>query len=147
MFQVLLSNWKIENLSFEEIVKNSKTILYFYPKDNTPGCNIQAVDFTKFKKDFEKLGYQIFWVSKDKIESHEKFQKSKSLWINLISDSELILHNQFETFGEKKSFWKIVNWTIRSTFVLDKWWNIIKKYRNVKAKWHAEKLLEELQKL
>lgn len=145
MFDILKSDGKIEKIKEKDICKNGKTILYFYPKDNTPWCTVEAKDFTNLKKEFQKLWYNIIWVSKDKISSHEKFLQKQELAIDLISDEDLILHKKFWAYGEKKSFWKTVVWVIRSTFILDKDCNIIKQYKNVKAKNHAEKVLKELQ--
>lgn len=141
------SNWNKWVSSLANLLKKSpKTILYFYPKDNTPGCSIEAKDFTCLKGEFEKLWIQIIWVSKDSIDSHIKFIKDLSLWIDLISDPELILHKELWTYWEKNNYWKILMWVIRSTFLISSNWDIIKEWRNVKATWHAEKILKELQK-
>lgn len=141
------SNWNKWVSSLANLLKkSSKTILYFYPKDNTPGCSIEAKDFTCLKGEFEKLWIQIIWVSKDSIDSHIKFIKDLSLWIDLISDPELVLHKELWTYWEKNNYWKIVMWVIRSTFLISSNWDIIKEWRNVKATWHAEKILKELQK-
>jgi thioredoxin-dependent peroxiredoxin len=98
--------------------KSPKTLLYFYPKDNTPGCTLEAQDFTRLKKDFEALGIQIIGVSKDSVASHEKFTTSCSLGIELISDTSGELHEQFSVIGEKKNYGKVYIGIIRSTFLL-----------------------------
>ena len=84
MFEIIYPNWEVKKVDFEDICKWKKTILYFYPKDNTPGCTKEAVDFSNLKEEFEKLGYQIIWVSKDSIESHKKFIEKHTLQIPLL---------------------------------------------------------------
>lgn len=146
MFEILRSDWHIEKISENDICINGNTILYFYPKDNTPGCTTEAKDFTTLKGEFEKLWYYIIWVSKDSIDSHKRFEEKQELNIDLISDPDLILHKKFWAYGEKNNYWKIVMWVIRSTFILDRNCNIIKEYRNVRAKNHAERILKEIKK-
>jgi len=144
MIEIIYPNKKVEKIEFENICKNKKTILYFYPKDNTPGCTKEWKDFSSLKDEFEKLGYNIIWVSKDSIASHEKFIEKQWLKIALISDPELVLHKKFWAWWEKKNYWRIYEWTIRSTFILDENCNVVKEYKNVKATWHAERVLKDL---
>lgn len=96
-----------------------RTLLYFYPKDNTPGCTLEAQDFTRLKGEFAALGIQIIGVSKDSESSHAKFRDSCHLGIPLISDESSELHEQFGVIGEKKNYGKVYIGTIRSTFLLD----------------------------
>lgn len=126
--------------------KSEKTLLYFYPKDNTPGCTLEAQDFTRLKWEFAKLGIHIIGVSKDTEASHEKFTTSCGLGIELISDIDGSLHEQFGVIGEKKNYGKVYIGVIRSTFLLDSTWKILQEWRNVKATGHAEKILKELSK-
>lgn len=144
MFDILKENWNIEKIEEKDICKNGKTILYFYPKDNTPWCTTEAKDFTELKNEFKKLWYHIVWVSKDSIQSHKKFKEKYNLNIDIISDPELILHKKFWTYWEKKMYGKTTMWVIRSTFILDENCNIIKEYRNVRAKQHAERVLKDI---
>jgi len=123
-----------------------QTLLYFYPKDDTPGCTLEAQDFTRLVPDFAKLGIQIIGVSKDSESSHENFCNKYSLGITLISDESGELHEQFGVIGEKKNYGKVYIGVIRSTFLLDSTGNIVKEWRNVKATGHAEKVLRELTK-
>ena len=125
--------------------QSDRTLLYFYPKDNTPGCTMEAQDFTRLKWDFAGLGIQIIGVSKDTEASHEKFTTSCNLGIELISDTTGELHEQFGVIGEKKNYGKVYVGVIRSTFLLDSSWNILREWRNVKATGHAEKVLREIQ--
>lgn len=143
-YQILIA-WEVFEKSLKEIFENSeKTILYFYPKDNTPGCTLENKDFSCLKKDFEKLWITLIWVSKDNIESHKKFAEKYFLENALISDTELVLHKELWAFWEKNNYWKIVEGVIRSTFLFDNKWNILKEYKNVRAKWHAERILKEI---
>lgn len=129
----------------ESILSQSpKTLLYFYPKDNTPGCTLEAQDFTRLKKEFAALGIQIIGVSKDSESSHAHFRDSCSLGIELISDETGELHEQFGVIGEKKNYGKIYVGVIRSTFLLDSTGKILREWRNVKATGHAEKVLREI---
>ncbi len=134
-------------ISLGEILSLSpKTILYFYPRDNTPGCTKEAKDFSGLKKEFADQWVQIVWVSKDSIDSHKKFVEKQELSIDLISDPDLELHKEFGAYGEKNNYWKIVMGVIRSTFIIDNKWEILKEYRNVRATGHAERVLRELNK-
>lgn len=126
--------------------KSPKTLLYFYPKDNTPGCTLEAQDFTRLKPEFKALGIQIIGVSKDSNSSHANFRDSCNLSIELISDESGELHEQFGVIGEKKNYGKVYIGVIRSTFLLDSSGNILQEWRNVKATGHAEKVLREIRK-
>lgn len=143
--QIINSDKETKEVEFEEILGNYKnTLLYFYPKDNTPWCSIQATDFSKYKSLFNKNWIWILGVSKDSCKSHINFVEKQNLSIDLISDENLELHNKFNIIWEKKNYGKIYQWVIRSTFLLDQKWNIVKEWRNVKAKWHVEKVMKEL---
>jgi peroxiredoxin Q/BCP len=95
------------------------TLLYFYPKDDTPGCTLEATDFTRLVPDFAKLGIQIVGISQDSEVSHAKFCNKYDLGITLISDTDGSLHNQFGVIGEKKNYGKVYIGVIRSTFLLN----------------------------
>lgn len=146
-YNAIAYTWEEWVFSLKELLSFSeKTIIYFYPKDNTPGCTTEAKDFSCLKNEFKKLWIAIIWVSKDTLDSHRVFISKKDLSIDLISDPDLVLHKEFWAFGEKNNYWKIVQWVIRSTFLLDSHGNILKEWKNVKAKWHAEKVLKEINK-
>jgi len=146
-YDILLSNEEVKNLSLKDILWKNKTILYFYPKDNTPWCTVENKDFTQLKSEFETLGYKLVWVSKDSIESHKKFIEKQELKNDLISDVDLILHKELWVWWEKKNYWKVFMWVIRSTFIVDNSWNILKEWRNIRAKGHVERLLKELKNI
>lgn len=120
---------------------NDYLLLYFYPKDNTPWCSLEARDFSFFQKEFLSMGIAILGVSKDSKESHEKFIQKQNLTIPLLSDESLAIHNEFAIIGEKKNYWKVYQGVIRSTFLLNKKWEIVKERRNVRAKGHVERVL------
>lgn len=124
--------------------KSPLTLLYFYPKDDTPGCTLEAQDFTRLVPDFAQLGIQIIGVCRDSEVSHAKFCNKYDLGITLISDEDGSLHEQFSVIGEKKNYGKVYIGVIRSTFLLDQTGKILQEWRNVKATGHAEKVLREV---
>ena len=146
-YPVISAKWERAELSLWDIFSMSeKTVLYFYPKDNTPGCTIENKDFSSLVSQFKDLGVNLVWVSKDSLDSHEKFISKHELQVDLLSDPDLELHKELVAYGEKNNYWKIVMWVIRSTFIFDKKWDLLWEYRNIRAKWHAERILKELSK-
>lgn len=128
------------------LVKDSQQglVLYFYPKDNTAGCSVQATDFTELKEQFADKGYQIIGVSRDGVKSHHNFINKKALNIALISDTDETLCQHFDVIKEKMMYGKTHLGVVRSTFVFDKHGVMIASYRNIKAKEHAQTLLDFL---
>ena len=116
-------------------------VLYFYPKDDTPGCTREAIAFTQAAKDFEKAGATIVGVSKDSKESHAKFRQKYALKIPLLSDPDLVLHKAFGAYGTKKLYGRESQGTIRSTFVIDEHGTVVRVFPSVKVDGHAEKVL------
>jgi len=127
---------------FAILQKQSYTILYFYPKDNTSGCTLEAQEFTNLISEFNQYGIQIIGVSKDTHKTHCQFIEKYWLWIPLISDPEWLLHKQFGAVGEKSMYGKKYIGTIRSTFILDSSGKVIHQWLNVQAKWHAQIVLD-----
>ena len=120
-------------------IKSKFTVLYFYPKDDTPGCTLETKDFNLFYNKFIKLNCEIFGISKDTIESHLKFKKKYKVKFELLSDENKIAIKDFKVWGKKKFMGKEFMGLIRSTFLLKK--NvIIKEWRNVRVKGHAEEI-------
>ena len=117
--------------------RGTKVVLYFYPKDNTPGCNIEAMAFTKYKAEFEKLGAVILGVSKDSCASHQKFTKDKKLTIRLLSDPDHAVMLKYGVWRPKKFMGKEFLGTVRSTFLIDEKGKIAKVWDNVSAQGHA----------
>ncbi|EAL5902395.1 thioredoxin-dependent thiol peroxidase [Campylobacter lari] len=121
-----------------------KIILYFYPKDNTPGCTTQACEFSQSYEDFLEQNTVIIGISPDSVKSHENFIKKYDLKHTLLSDSEKEICKLYGVWGLKKNYGKEYEGLIRSTFVIDENGKISKIYKNVKAKDHAFKVLKEL---
>ena len=120
-------------------IKSKYTVLYFYPKDDTPGCTLETKDFNSFYNKFIKLNCEIYGISKDTIESHLKFKKKYKVKFELLSDENRIAIKKFKVWGKKKFMGKEFMGLIRSTFLLKKN-NIIKEWRNVRVKGHAEEV-------
>ena len=121
-------------------------IVYFYPKDSTPGCTTQAVDFSALKDQFEALNTTIIGISRDSVKAHQNFTEKQSLSINLISDKEEVLCKHFDVIKEKNMYGKKVMGIERSTFIFHNG-KLIKEYRKVKAVGHAEQVLQDLKVL
>ncbi|ARJ57278.1 thioredoxin-dependent thiol peroxidase [Campylobacter cuniculorum] len=121
-----------------------KVILYFYPKDNTPGCTTQACEFTQNYEKFMDKNAVIIGISPDSIQSHGQFIEKFKLKHILLSDDEKEVAKNYGVWGVKKNYGKEYEGIIRSTFVIDEKGNIAKIYRNVRVKDHVLKVLEEL---
>ena len=121
-------------------------IVYFYPKDSTPGCTTQAVGFSCLKDQFDALNTTIFGVSRDSVKAHQNFTEKQNLTINLISDKEEALCQHFDVIKEKNMYGKKVMGIERSTFIFHNG-KLVKEYRKVKAAGHAEQVLEDLKAL
>jgi len=128
-----------------ETLKSQSFILYFYPKDNTAACTLEAIDFSDLYDDFRVLGYHVYGVSKDTIGSHDKFKQKYTLPFTLISDVDKVLLSQFNVIKDKKMYGKSVKGTVRSTFVFNEDLKLIKEFRDVKAAGHAEMVLDFIQ--
>lgn len=121
-------------------------VLYFYPKDSTPGCTTQAVGFSCLKDQFDGLNCQIIGVSRDSVKAHQNFTEKQALTIDLISDKEEVLCKHFDVIKEKNMYGKQVMGIERSTFIFHNQ-QLVKSYRKVKAAGHAEQVLEDLKAL
>ena len=121
------------------------TVLYFYPRDNTPGCTTEAVEFTKHLARFRKLGARVVGVSQDSLESHEKFRAKHNLKVELVSDPEGALCDQFGAIQMKSLYGRKFKGIVRSTYVLDKKGKVLKEWPKVKVAGHVEEVLEFLE--
>ena len=121
-------------------------VIYFYPKDSTPGCTTQAVGFSCLKDQFDALNTTILGVSRDSVKAHQNYTEKQNLSINLISDKEEVLCNHFDVIKEKNMYGKQVMGIERSTFIFHNG-QLVKEYRKVKAAGHAEQVLEDLKAL
>jgi peroxiredoxin Q/BCP len=119
-------------------------VLYFYPKDDTPGCTIEAQDFTRDLQQFEKLGATVLGCSPDSVESHQKFIRKYKLSISLLSDPSHKMMSRYNAWGEKNMYGKITEGVIRSTVLIDPKGKVAKHWRRVSAKGHAESVQKTL---
>lgn len=126
-----------EALSLSDL-KGQKTVLYFYPKDDTPGCTKQACGFTQNMPHFEELGVRVIGVSKDTPEKHQKFKKKYDLNFTLLSDTEGSLCDTYGVWKEKSMYGKTFLGIERTTFLIDEDLNILEIWRKVSVKDHIE---------
>lgn len=144
-------DFKVPSSSGEDFrlsdVKGKKLLLYFYPKDNTPGCTIQANDFTKMRAQFKKLNVEIRGVSRDSLKSHGKFIDDCDLKIDLLSDADEKLCQLFDVIKEKNMYGKKVMGIERSTFLIDEDGRLAAEWRKVKADGHAAEVLAAIKAL
>ena len=122
-------------------------VLYFYPKDDTPGCTTEACDFTDGLKSFETLNATVLGVSPDSVQSHQKFRDKYDLKVTLLSDPEKGILEKYGAFGTKKTYGIESLGVIRSTFLIDPDNKIAHAWPNVKAKGHAEQVMLKLKDL
>ncbi|OUU78588.1 MAG: peroxiredoxin [Gammaproteobacteria bacterium TMED78] len=122
-------------------------ILYFYPKDDTPGCTIEGQDFSKNYNKFKKLNSEVFGISRDSLILHEKFKKKFSFPFDLISDESEKLCNLFDVIKEKNMYGKKYMGIERSTFIIDEKQKLFKEWRKVKVKDHVNEVLAAIKDL
>ena len=142
-----LPNQDEEEICFRDI-KGRWIVLYFYPKDNTPGCTTEACDFTAALPDFEGLNAIVLGVSPDSPKKHRNFIENKDLKITLLSDEEKELCHTFGVWQLKKNYGREYMGVVRSTFIIDPDGKIAAKWEKVKVKGHVDEVkakLEELQ--
>ncbi len=141
----LAPNFKIPSSNNKEFQlkknKNKFLIIYFYPRDNTPGCTNEAKDFSKLYKEFKKLNCEIFGISKDSIESHQKFISKFKIPFQLLSDEKIIALKKYGAWGEKSMYGKKFMGIKRTTVLINPKGKIIKIWNNVKVKNHAKEVL------
>jgi len=119
-------------------------VIYFYPKDDTPGCTIETNDFNKLLPKFKKLNCEVYGISKDSLKSHKKFKEKYKIKFDLLADDELKVLKKYKVWGKKKFMGREFMGIIRSTFLIDKKGKILKAWENVKVKDHAQEVLETL---
>ena len=128
-------------------LQGSWVVLYFYPKDNTPGCTTEALDFTALKSEFEKEGAIILGVSPDSVKKHQNFIAKKELGITLLSDEDKEVLKKYGVWQLKKNFGKEYMGVVRSTFLIDPDGKIAYIWPKVKVKGHAQEVLGKLKEL
>jgi peroxiredoxin Q/BCP len=134
-----------EKVIWLENLRNKWVVLYFYPKDNTPGCTIEATDFTKYKKEFNNLNAVILGVSPDAIESHCNFEDKHSLKITLLSDTDNKVATDYNVWQLKKQYGKEYFGIVRSTFLIDPKGNISYIWSPVTVDGHVKDVLTKLE--
>ena len=126
---------------------NFNVLLYFYPRDNTPGCTQEGLDFTRYCKKFKQKDTVIFGVSRDSLITHKKFKDQQGYTFPLLSDPEGIICNLYSVMKSKNMYGKQVRGIERSTFLIDKRRQIVRVWRKVKILGHAAEVWAEIQKL
>ena len=119
-------------------------VIYFYPKDDTPGCTIETNDFNKLLTKFKKLNCEIYGISKDSLKSHDKFRDKYKIKLDLLADEEIKVLKKYKVWGKKKFMGREFMGINRTTFLIDKEGKITKIWENVKVKDHAKEVLEAL---
>ena len=121
--------------------KGKKLVLYFYPKDSTPGCTAEACNLRDNYERFLALGYNVLGVSKDSAASHQKFIEKYQLPFHLIADTDMTILKAYEAWGEKKNYGKVTMGTLRTTYVIDEKGVIVDAIGKVNTKAHTAQIL------
>ena len=124
--------------------KGRPLVLFFYPKDDTPGCTIETIDFNKLLSKFKKLECEVFGISKDNLKSHDKFRYKYKIKFDLLADEKIDVLKKYKVWAKKKFMGREFMGIVRTTFLIDKKGKILKIWKNVKAKDHAIDVLETL---
>jgi len=123
-------------------LRGKNVVIYFYPKDSTPGCTTEGRDFSALHGKFKRANTVILGVSRDSIASHEKFKEKQSFPFELLSDPDEKLCSKFDVIHEKTLYGRKFMGVVRSTFLIDADGKLRREWRNVKVKGHAEEVLE-----
>lgn len=128
-------------------LKGRNIVIYFYPKDSTPGCTQEGLDFSARYMKFQKLDTEILGVSRDSLKAHENFKAKQGFPFELLSDSDEVLCQLFDVIKEKNMYGRKYMGIVRSTFLIDKKGVLRQEWRKVKVKEHAEEVLEAVKAL
>lgn len=142
-----LRNENGENVSLEDFANEKYVVLYFYPKDSTPGCTTQACDFRDSYEDFSNLNAVILGVSPDDEKSHQKFINKHGLPFSLLIDDTKEVSEKYGVWKMKKMFGREFMGVERSTFLIDPNGTVVKEWRKVRVKGHIEEALETLREI
>lgn len=123
-------------------LRGKKVIIYFYPKDNTPGCTTESQDFRDLHSKFKRQNTVVLGVSRDSLASHEKFKEKHRLPFDLISDPDEKLCRQFDVIREKNLYGRKFMGIVRSTFLIDEQGKLRQEWRKVRVKGHAQEVLD-----
>jgi peroxiredoxin Q/BCP len=147
----LVPDFSLPSTSGEDVslksLKGKRIVLYFYPKDSTPGCTVEGNEFSKLIKDFRKNKTEVFGVSRDTIKSHCNFKDKQDFQFELLSDEAETACKIFDVIHEKNMYGKKVLGVVRSTFLIDEDGTLVKEWRKVKAEGHAQEVLEAIKSL
>lgn len=145
---VLVPDFSLPSSSGSEFVlsgmKGKKVVLYFYPKDATPGCTVEGHEFSRLLPEFRQQNAEVFGISRDSIKSHCRFRDKEGYAVELLSDSEELACHIFGVIKEKNMYGKKVLGIERSTFVMDENGKLVKEWRKIKAEGHAQEVLDSL---
>jgi len=153
---MLKINTKAPNLNLNSTadelysLKNSLgkyVVLYFYPKDDTPGCTIETNDFNKLLAKFKKLNCEVYGISKDDLKSHKKFKEKYKIKFDLLTDDDLKIVKNYKVWAKKKFMGREFMGIVRTTFLIDPKSKIVKIWSNVKVKDHAKEVLDTLKNI
>lgn len=128
-------------------LRPQKVVLYFYPRDDTPGCTTEAVDFTRLADEFRQAGATVIGVSKDDVARHDKFVAKHDLGVILASDADSDVCERYGVWGEKQMYGKTFMGITRATFLIDGTGRIARVWPKVKVEGHAEEVLEAVRAL
>lgn len=128
-------------------LRGQNVVIYFYPKDSTPGCTTEGRDFSNMHARFRRANTVILGVSRDSIASHEKFRAKQGFKFDLLSDPDEVLCKKFDVIQEKSLYGRKFMGIVRSTFLIDADGKLRREWRNVKVKGHAEEVLEAAKSL
>ena len=128
-------------------LRGKNVVIYFYPKDSTPGCMTEGRDFSALHARFKRAGTVIFGVSRDSLVSHEKFKEKQGFKFDLISDPDEALCKKFDVIHEKSLYGRKFMGVVRSTFLIDADGKLRREWRKVKVAGHAEEVLEAVKAL
>lgn len=147
----VVADFKAEATGDQQIrlkdLRGKNVVLYFYPKDSTPGCTTEGRDFSALHSKFKRAKTVILGVSRDSIASHEKFKEKQGFPFDLLSDPDERLCKQFDVIHEKSLYGRKFMGVVRSTFLIDAEGKLRQEWRKVKVKGHAEEVLEAVKAL
>lgn len=146
-----IPNFKLDatsdNTVTAESLKGQNTVIYFYPKDSTPGCTTEGQNFRDSISEFESTNTVIYGVSPDSIKSHENFKAKQAFPFELISDPEKELAEIFGVWQLKKNYGREYMGIVRSTFLINSNGELVEEWRNIRVKGHVDKVLEAAKSL
>lgn len=128
-------------------LRGKKIVLYFYPKDSTPGCTTEGLEFSKLIKEFKKNKTEVFGISRDTLKSHDNFKCKQDFQFELLSDADELACGIFDVIHEKNMYGRKVLGVVRSTFLIGEDGKLLHEWRKVKAQGHAQEVLDYIKDL